>query len=64
MYFWRTTPQQGVDLVEVGHDHSAGFEFKWNANRKIRFPKTFHETYQAVCSGVTPETMDVFLGTA
>ena len=46
LYFWRTTQQQEIDLIE---EHEAGllkaFEFKWGKNEKVRFPQTFTDNY-------------------
>ena len=47
MYFWRTKQQQEVDLVEINNGEITGFEFKWEAKKKIRLPKTFTNTYNA-----------------
>ncbi|GAA3627828.1 ATP-binding protein [Flavivirga jejuensis] len=47
MYFWRTKQQQEVDLVEEKNGIITGFEFKWNAKKKLRLPKTFVNEYQA-----------------
>ena len=47
MYFWRTKQQQEVDLVEEVDGIITGFEFKWNAKKKIRLPKTFVNEYNA-----------------
>ncbi len=47
IYFWRTTQQQEVDLVEVEEGKITGFEFKWKAKRSEKLPKTFVETYNA-----------------
>ena len=47
MYFWRTTQQQEVDLVEVNNGKITGFEFKWNAKKKIKLPLTFTKNYNA-----------------
>jgi hypothetical protein len=46
-YFWRTKQQQEIDYVEKDGQKIAGFEFKWNPNRKVRFSKTFVDTYGA-----------------
>ena len=48
MYFWRTKQQQEVDLVEENNGIITGFEFKWNAKKKIRLPKTFVNEYNAL----------------
>ncbi len=44
-YFWRTTQQQEVDLIEEKGDKLAAFEFKWNEKSTVRFPKTFTKAY-------------------
>jgi hypothetical protein len=44
-YFWRTTQQQEIDLIEMEGTNISAFEFKWNENTKVRFPKTFSENY-------------------
>ena len=47
MYFWRTKQQQEVDLVEEFNGEITGFEFKWNAKKKLNLPKTFVKEYNA-----------------
>ncbi len=47
MYFWRTTQQQEVDLVEINNGKITGFEFKWNSKKKVRLPLTFTKNYNA-----------------
>ncbi|MBE9511150.1 MAG: ATP-binding protein [Bacteroidetes bacterium] len=47
MFFWRTKQQQEVDLVEEKEGILTGFEFKWNAKKNARLPKTFIEAYNA-----------------
>lgn len=47
MYFWRTKQQQEVDLVEECNGEITGFEFKWNAKKKLNLPKTFVKEYNA-----------------
>lgn len=47
MYFWRTKQQQEVDLVEELNGIITGFEFKWNAKKKLKLPKTFVNEYKA-----------------
>ncbi len=44
-YFWRTTQQQEIDYVEERDGKLHAFEFKWNPNRKVSFPKTFAGAY-------------------
>ena len=52
-YFWRTKQQQEVDYVEEHEGVIHGYEFKWNAKRNIRFPKTFTNNYGAINTGIT-----------
>jgi len=47
MYFWRTKQQQEVDFVEEHNGSITGFEFKWNAKKKLKLPKTFVNEYNA-----------------
>lgn len=44
-YFWRTYDQQELDWLEEKADNLAGFEFKWNENRKSKIPTAFAKTY-------------------
>jgi uncharacterized protein len=61
LYFWRTKQQQEVDLVEEFQQNYKGFEFKWNANRKVKLPQTFVETYQAESMVVTKSNFREFI---
>jgi predicted AAA+ superfamily ATPase len=63
MYFWRTTQQQGIDLVE---EHEAGqlkaFEFKWGKTAKVRFSQTFTDNYAGSETFViSPDNIEEFL---
>ncbi|MFB6257784.1 MAG: ATP-binding protein [Flavobacteriales bacterium] len=60
-YFWRTKQQQEVDYVEERGEELLGFEFRWNPRTRIRFPKTFTNTYDAHVGGVTPENFRDFV---
>ncbi len=44
-YFWRTTQQQEIDYIEEMDGKLHAFEFKWNPNKKVSFPKTFADAY-------------------
>lgn len=44
-YFWRTYDQQELDWMEEIGDNLAGFEFKWNENRKSKIPTAFAKAY-------------------
>jgi len=63
LYFWRTTQQQEIDLIE---EHQAGllkaFEFKWGKNEKVRFPQTFTENYRSASTAIiSPDNIEEFL---
>ncbi len=60
-YFWRTKQQQEVDYVETKDGKVFGFEFKWNANRSVSFPKTFTESYNSINKGITRENFREFV---
>lgn len=44
-YFWRTTLQQEIDLVEESDGEMTAFEMKWNPEKKVLFSKSFTEAY-------------------
>jgi hypothetical protein len=44
-YFWRTTQQQEIDLIEEEGGRMRAYEIKLNDKANIRFPKTFIENY-------------------
>ena len=44
-YFWRTTQQQEIDLIEEVDNKLTAFEFKWNKNTKAKIPQTFTGNY-------------------
>ncbi len=44
-YFWRTYDQQELDWLEEKNGNLAGFEFKWNENRKAKIPTAFAKAY-------------------
>ena len=63
LYFWRTTQQQEIDLVE---EHEGGqmqaYEFKWSKTGKARFPTTFTSHYPGVTTTVvSPENIEEFV---
>ncbi len=61
-YFWRTTQQQEIDLVEEHADSWLAYEFKRNIQAKKRFPQTFTDNYKNVeLSIVTPANVEDFL---
>lgn len=61
-YFWRTTQQQEIDLIEESNGTLAAFECKWNRNGKARFSQTFTSNYPyATLHIVTPDNVEEFL---
>ncbi|MCF8448605.1 MAG: ATP-binding protein [Taibaiella sp.] len=62
LYFWRTTQQQEIDLVEDNEGQLKAFEIKWGKNAKVRFSQTFLENYKGVETFiVSPESIDEYL---
>lgn len=58
-YFWRTTQQQEIDLVEVSSGQLNAYEFKWGKNQKFRFPQTFTNNYVGSATFVvTPDNVE------
>jgi len=61
-YFWRTTQQQEIDLVEDYQEKISAFEFKWGKSDKVRFSQTFTESYKgAETKIITPDNLGEFL---
>ncbi len=46
MYFWRTTQQQEVDLIEIEDDKLDVYEIKYNTAKKASLSKTFTKAYK------------------
>ncbi len=62
LYFWRTTQQQEIDIIEEKGLDLLAIELKWNPKKKVKFPKTFLKAYpEAICKVVTPDNMNEFL---
>lgn len=56
LYFWRTTGQQEIDLVEEEDGCLRAYEFKWNARTKAKFPNAFSQAYEAATfTVITPD---------
>lgn len=61
-YFWRTTQQQEIDLIEESNDQWAAFEFKRSPKVKVRFPQTFSDNYSnSTMVVITPANVEDFL---
>lgn len=62
LYFWRTTQQQEIDLIEETSGNLHAFELKWSEKKKARFPQTFRANYpEAVTSIANPKNMEEYL---
>ena len=61
-YFWRTTQQQEIDLIEEEGNQLSAFEIKLNAKEKIRFSETFTSNYPGTrLNKVFMENMEDYL---
>ncbi len=61
-WFWRTNEQQEIDYIEEIDGILSAFEFKWNSNKKTKFPKQFMEAYPATNNKIiTPQNIEEFL---
>jgi hypothetical protein len=60
-YFWRTTQQQEIDYIEERGGSFYAFEFKWKPNTKMRFSKTFTNSYKADLQIISKENFQDFL---
>lgn len=61
-YFWRTTAQQEIDYLEELNGKMNAYEFKWNPNKTIKFPKTFTNAYpEAEVKLITPKNFEEFV---
>jgi len=63
LYFWRTTQQQEIDLVEETGKQLKAYECKWSKTGKSRFPQTFLENYPGTeTQFVNPDNIEDFIG--
>lgn len=61
-YFWRTTQQQEIDLIEETENGMQAFEFKWNRKAKVHITATFRDNYPDVdVHIISPENMDTII---
>lgn len=61
-YFWRTTQQQEIDLIEEMEGRLDAYEIKWSENVKVRFPSTFTDNYPGTkCHIVSPKNIEEIL---
>ncbi len=55
-YFWRTHAQQEIDYIEERDGNLFAYEFKWNARKKTKIPKSFTNAYpETETKIITPE---------
>jgi len=56
IYFWRSTSQSEVDLVEECDGVMHAYEFKWNVKARAKMPQAFQNNYpNATFAVVNPE---------
>ncbi len=61
-YFWRTLAQQEIDYIEEKGGKMSAYEFKWNLNKKYKFPKPFMDNYKVGSSKIiTKDNFKEFL---
>lgn len=59
----RTQAQAEIDFVEIEDGAMQAYEFKFNANKMPRAPKSFRDTYpNASFQVVTPDNYPPFVG--
>ncbi|MBK7882865.1 MAG: ATP-binding protein [Chitinophagaceae bacterium] len=62
-YFWRTTQQQEIDLIETQGNTLKAFECKWNKKARTHFPQTFTANYPSAQTHIiTPDNIENFIG--
>ncbi len=61
-YFWRTTEQKEIDLLEESGENLKAFEFKWNSSAKSKVPSGFLQAYpKATFQTISMQNVDEFL---
>jgi len=60
-YFWRTTDQREIDLIEETPGGIRAFEFKWDPKSKVRIPKSFEQNYEVNVSVIHKENYFEFV---
>ena len=66
-YFWRTTQQQEIDYIEENSNADAengisAFEFKYNTLKKVKFSKTFLDSYPVkLKKAIYPDNIEEFI---
>lgn len=63
-YFWRTTQQKEIDLIEECDGQLRAFEFKWKAGKVAKVPAAFKEAYpNADFKSINPSNFKDFIVT-
>ncbi len=63
MWFWRSTQQKEIDVIEEENGQLSAFEIKWNPGKKnVKLPNQFAEAYpEANFKVITPGNIEEFL---
>lgn len=63
MWFWRTTQQKEIDIIEENDGVMTAIEIKWNpAKKNVKVPAKFAEAYpDAQFKVITPENVEQYL---
>jgi predicted AAA+ superfamily ATPase len=62
MYFWRTTAQQEIDLIEEENGQLRAYEFKYSPTKSIKLSSTFLSSYNpTVATTIHSENLFEFL---
>lgn len=62
LYFWRTTQQQEIDLIEESGKKIKAFECKWGKTGKAKFPLTFTANYPKTETNIiSPDNVEEFI---
>lgn len=61
-YFWRTTLQKEIDLIEDCDGNLSAFEFKWKVGKVAKVPTAFRDAYpDAVFQSINPSNYTEFV---
>ena len=61
-FFWRTTQQKEIDLIEESDGHLDAFEFKRNVGKVAKIPNAFRDAYpNASFHTITPDNFTDFV---
>jgi predicted AAA+ superfamily ATPase len=62
LYFWRTTQQQEIDLVEETGKQLKAYECKWGKTGKVKFSATFTGNYpEAETHVISPGNIEEYI---